>query len=170
MKSFASEVANAPTSDITIYRTLVDGDVVLLHSRYQGVERYAGPVIAFDLFRFKDGKIVEHWGGQESEAPPNLSGRTQVDGPAEVLDRDKTDANRTSVRTPPLDAEGTGRVERSPLTRPPTCRPVFRIYRPPPPATPGIGSGLRPRGRPRRKEIKIKDLTFWPTGNRCSRS
>ena len=99
MKSFASEVANAPTSDITIYRTLVDGDLVLLHSRYQGVERYAGPMIAFDLFRFKNGKIVEHWGGQEPEAPPNLSGRTQVDGPTEVLDREKTDANRTLVRT-----------------------------------------------------------------------
>ncbi len=99
MKSFGVEVASAPTADITIYRTLVDGDFVLLHSRYQGVARYAGSVVAFDLFRFKDGKIVEHWGGQESEAPPNLSGRTQVDGPTEVLDREKTEANRTLVRT-----------------------------------------------------------------------
>jgi len=99
MKSFAAEVASSPTADITIYRTLVDGDFVLLHSRYQGVARYAGSVIAFDLFRFKDGKIVEHWGGQESEAPPNLSGRTQVDGPTEVLDRENTEANRTLVRT-----------------------------------------------------------------------
>jgi predicted SnoaL-like aldol condensation-catalyzing enzyme len=77
----------------------VDGDFVLLHSRYEGVGRYGGPAIAFDLFRFKDGKIVEHWGGQEPEAPPNLSGRTQVDGPTEVLDREKTEANRTLVRT-----------------------------------------------------------------------
>jgi predicted SnoaL-like aldol condensation-catalyzing enzyme len=99
MKSFAAEVANSAAADITIYRTLVDGDFVLLHSRYQGVERYAGPVIVFDLFRFKDGKIVEHWGGQEAEAPPNLSGRTQVDGPTEILDREKTEANRTLVRT-----------------------------------------------------------------------
>jgi predicted SnoaL-like aldol condensation-catalyzing enzyme len=99
MKSFAAEVATSPTADITIYRTLVDGDCVLLHSRYQGVGRYAGPAIAFDLFRFKDGKIVEHWGGQEPEAPPNLSGRTQVDGPTEVLDRKRTEANRTLVRT-----------------------------------------------------------------------
>jgi predicted SnoaL-like aldol condensation-catalyzing enzyme len=98
MKSFAAEVANSPAADITIYRTLVDGDFVLLHSRYQGVARYAGPAIAFDLFRYEDGKIVEHWGGQESEAPPNLSGRTQVDGPTEVLDREKTEANRTLVR------------------------------------------------------------------------
>ena len=99
MRSFAAEVASSPATDITIYRTLVDGDFVLLHSRYEGVGRYAGPAIAFDLFRFKDGKIVEHWGGQESEAPPNLSGRTQVDGPTEVLGREKTEANRTLVRT-----------------------------------------------------------------------
>jgi len=99
MKSFAAEVASSPAADITIYRTLVDGDFVLLHSKYEGVGRYAGPAIAFDLFRFKDGKIAEHWGGQESEAPPNLSGRTQVDGPTEVLDREKTEANRTLVRT-----------------------------------------------------------------------
>jgi predicted SnoaL-like aldol condensation-catalyzing enzyme len=99
MKSFAAEVASSPAADITIYRMLADGDFVLLHSKYQGVARYAGPAIAFDLFRFKDGKIVEHWGGQEPEAPPNLSGRTQVDGPTEVLDRDKTEANRALVRT-----------------------------------------------------------------------
>jgi predicted SnoaL-like aldol condensation-catalyzing enzyme len=99
MESFAAEVASSPAADITIYRTLVDGDFVLLHCRYEGVERYGGSAIAFDLFRFKDGKIVEHWGGQEPEAPPNLSGRTQVDGPTEVLDREKTEANRTLVRT-----------------------------------------------------------------------
>jgi predicted SnoaL-like aldol condensation-catalyzing enzyme len=99
MKSFAAEVASSPTADVTIYRTLVDGDFVLLHSKYQGVRRYGALAIAFDLFRFKDGKIVEHWGGQEPEAPPNLSGRTQVNGPTEVLDREKTEANRTLVRT-----------------------------------------------------------------------
>jgi predicted SnoaL-like aldol condensation-catalyzing enzyme len=99
MKSLAAEIASSPTADITIYRTLVDGDFVLLHSRYAGVGRYGASVIGFDLFRFKDGKIVEHWGGQEPEAPPNLSGRTQVDGPTEVLDREKTEANRTLVRT-----------------------------------------------------------------------
>src|SRR6266853_994791 len=70
MKSFAAEIASSPAADITIYRTLVDGDFVLLHSRYEGVGRYGGPAIAFDLFRFKDGKIVEDWGGQEPEAPP----------------------------------------------------------------------------------------------------
>lgn len=99
MKSFAAEVANSPTTGIMIERMLVDRDFVLLHSRYHGVARYAGPVIAFDLFRFQGGKIVEHWGGQEPEAPPNPSGRTQLNGPTEVLDREKTEANRTLVQT-----------------------------------------------------------------------
>jgi predicted SnoaL-like aldol condensation-catalyzing enzyme len=63
IKSFAVEVASSPSADVTIYRTLVDGSFVLLHSRYEGVRRYGGTAIAFDLFRFADGKIVEHWGG-----------------------------------------------------------------------------------------------------------
>ena len=99
LKSFAAEIAESPAADITIYRTLVDGDFALLHSRYQGVRRYRGPVVAFDLFRFRDGKIVEHWGGQQPDTPPNLSGRTEVDGPTDVQDREKTEANRTLVKT-----------------------------------------------------------------------
>ncbi|MFY9900540.1 MAG: nuclear transport factor 2 family protein [Xanthobacteraceae bacterium] len=99
MKSLAAEIASSPNANVKIYRTLVDKDFVLLHSIYEGVARYGGSAIAFDLFRFNDGKIVEHWGGQEPQAPPNLSGRTQVDGPSEIVDREKTEDNRTLVRT-----------------------------------------------------------------------
>ena len=42
MQSFAAEVASSPTADVTIYRMLVDGDLVLLHSKYEGVGRYGG--------------------------------------------------------------------------------------------------------------------------------
>jgi len=99
MKSFAAEIASSPNANVKIYRTLVDKDFVLLHSIYEGVARYGGSAIAFDLFRFNDSKIVEHWGGQEPQAPPNLSGRTQVDGPSEIVNREKTEDNRTLVRT-----------------------------------------------------------------------
>jgi predicted SnoaL-like aldol condensation-catalyzing enzyme len=99
MKSFVAEVASFPAADITIYRTLVDGDLVLLHSRYHGVTRYGQNAIAFDLFRFSGGKIVEHWGSHEPEEPPNASGRTQLGGPTDVVDREKTEANRTLVRS-----------------------------------------------------------------------
>src|SRR6202022_5090476 len=80
------------------YRPVVDSETVMLHSKYEGWPGFSGPVIAFDLFRFKDGKIVEHWGGQTLEAAPNPSGHTQVDGPTVVVDRERTEANRTLVR------------------------------------------------------------------------
>ena len=97
LRAFVTELAKSPTTNVTIYRTVVDGDVVMLHSKYEGWPGFSGPVIAFDLFRFKDGKIVEHWGGQSLETGPNLSGHTQVDGPTAVVDRERTEANRTLV-------------------------------------------------------------------------
>jgi predicted SnoaL-like aldol condensation-catalyzing enzyme len=98
LRAFVAELANSPTTNITIYRTVVDGDVVMLHSKYEGWPGFSGPVIAFDLFRFQDGKIVEHWGGQTPETGPNPSGHTQLDGPTAVVDRKQTEANRTLVR------------------------------------------------------------------------
>jgi predicted SnoaL-like aldol condensation-catalyzing enzyme len=98
MRQYAAEIAASPQAKIKIYRTLEDGDLVLLHSTYEGLNGHGASLVAFDLFRFKDGKIVEHWGGQEPEAPPNPSGRTQVDGPTDVADRDKTEENRDLVR------------------------------------------------------------------------
>jgi predicted SnoaL-like aldol condensation-catalyzing enzyme len=100
MKSLANEIARSPAADITIFRTLVDGDLVALHSRYEGLNNAPGPLLAFDLFRFQDDKVGEHWGGQQPEkSGRNLSGHTQVDGPTVIEDRDKTDANRALLQT-----------------------------------------------------------------------
>jgi predicted SnoaL-like aldol condensation-catalyzing enzyme len=98
LKQYAEGIADSPAPRIEIHRTLVDGDFVLLHSSYEGLKGKATSIVAFDLFRLKDGKIVEHWGGQEAEAPPNSSGHTQVDGATIVTDRDKTEQNRELVR------------------------------------------------------------------------
>src|ERR1700674_658552 len=97
LRTFVTEVKNSGKTNVTVYRTVVDGETVMLHSKYEGWPGFSGPVIAFDLFRFKDGKIVEHWGGQTPEAAPNPSGHTQVDGPTVVVDRERTEANRTLV-------------------------------------------------------------------------
>ena len=98
LRAFVTELANSPTTNVTIYRTVVDGDIVMLHSKYEGWPGFSEPVIAFDVFRFKGGKIVEHWGGQTPETGPNPSGHTQVDGPTAVVDRERTETNRILVR------------------------------------------------------------------------
>jgi predicted SnoaL-like aldol condensation-catalyzing enzyme len=98
LRQYAAEIAASPGAKINIYRSLEDGDLVLLHSKYEGLSGRLASLIAFDLFRFKDCKIVEHWGGQEPESPPNPSGHTQIDGPTDIADRDRTEENRELVR------------------------------------------------------------------------
>jgi predicted SnoaL-like aldol condensation-catalyzing enzyme len=41
------------------FRILCEGDLVVAHGKY--TNWFPEPVVAFDLFRIKDNKIVEHW-------------------------------------------------------------------------------------------------------------
>ena len=76
-------------------RVIADGDLVAFHGRYEGFG--PKPMIAFDVFRLEEGKIVEHWDNLIEEAAPNPSGHTQIDGATETTDLDKTEANKAKV-------------------------------------------------------------------------
>ena len=78
-----------------VRRVIEDGDLVALHSRYTlgGV-----PTIGFDVCRFADGRIVEHWDNLQPEVTDTASGRGMIDGPTEVTDRDRTGATKDLVR------------------------------------------------------------------------
>mgnify|MGYP001342596520 CR=1 FL=1 len=76
-----------------VVRAFQDGDYVVAHTEYN----FFGPKIGFDIFRFEEGKIVEHWDNLQEISETSASGRTQIDGPAEVVDLDKTDANKALV-------------------------------------------------------------------------
>lgn len=76
-------------------RVIADDDLVVFHGRYEGFG--PSPMIAFDVFRVADGKIVEHWDNLIPEAAPNPSGHTQIDGATEITDVDKTEANKALV-------------------------------------------------------------------------
>ncbi len=52
----------------------------------------------FDVFRFADGLIVEHWGLSAEAGPPNQSGHMQVDGPTEPKRDEDTEKNKALVR------------------------------------------------------------------------
>jgi hypothetical protein len=77
-------------------RVLADGDHVMLHSEYN---LFGGEKIGFDVFRFENGKIVEHWDNlQPKPEAKDPSARSMTDGPTEIQDRDKTAANRALVQ------------------------------------------------------------------------
>lgn len=80
---------------VNTVRVFADGDYVFAHTDYN----FFGPKIGFDVFLFENGKITEHWDNLgETSSTVNPSGRTQIDGPTEVEDLDKTAANKEFVR------------------------------------------------------------------------
>lgn len=92
--------AGSPTGiEATQARVFADGDFVVMHNTYGGVWNNGVPQVAFDVFRFEDGLIVEHWDNLQDIVAETASGRSQFDGPAEVTDLDKTDANKAMMES-----------------------------------------------------------------------
>lgn len=89
-------------------RAFEDGDFVFTHTEYN----FFGPKIGFDMFRFENGRIVEHWDNLQETAGPNLSGHTMIDGPTVATDLDKTEVHRTLVRAFDDDILVNGRMEK----------------------------------------------------------
>jgi predicted SnoaL-like aldol condensation-catalyzing enzyme len=52
----------------------------------------------FEVFRFEDGLIVEHWVFSAKAGPPNKSGHTQTDGPTEAKHLEDTERNKSLLR------------------------------------------------------------------------
>ena len=79
---------------VSTARVFQDGEFVIAHTDYN----FFGPKIGFDIFRFENGKIVEHWDNlQEKPSSPNPSGHLMLDGPTEPTDLAKSEANRVLV-------------------------------------------------------------------------
>lgn len=82
------------SAKVNVIRSFSDGDYVFTHTNYN----FFGPKIGFDLFKFENSLIVEHWDNlDEKSTAPNPSGRTQLDGPTTVKDLDKTEENKALV-------------------------------------------------------------------------
>ena len=97
------------SAKVNTVRAFEDGDFVFTHTEYD----FFGPKIGFDIFRFENGKIVEHWDNlQTTPKQPNPSGHSMIDGPTTVTDLDKTAANKVRVRSFVDDILVHGRLEK----------------------------------------------------------
>jgi predicted SnoaL-like aldol condensation-catalyzing enzyme len=110
LAGFGAVLAALPpgSARVRTARVFQDGAFVFAHTEYN----FFGPKIGFDIFRFDGGRIVEHWDNLQPIAPPNPSGRTMIDGPTAVADRDRTEANKALVRAFVDDMLVHGRMER----------------------------------------------------------
>ena len=50
---------------------VAEGDLVMVHGRYVGWG--TKPLVAVDIFRVKDGKVVEHWDVMQEEVPASAT-------------------------------------------------------------------------------------------------
>lgn len=82
------------SAKVHVIRSFSDGDYVFTHTDYN----FFGPKIGFDIFKFEDGLIVEHWDNLDTKSTtPNPSGRTQIDGSTTIKDLDKTEENKAII-------------------------------------------------------------------------
>lgn len=82
-----------PQGSVKIIRAFEDGDYVFTHSEYN----FFGPQSGFDIFRFENGLVVEHWDNLIQVQEPNPSGRTQFDGATDITDKEKSTPNKKVV-------------------------------------------------------------------------
>jgi predicted SnoaL-like aldol condensation-catalyzing enzyme len=89
-------IQTAPREALTleVVRIFEDGPFVVaqLTGHRSGKEHF------FDVFRFEDGLVVEHWAFSAPGAPPNASGHTQLDGPREPQHLEDTARTKDLVR------------------------------------------------------------------------
>ena len=81
------------SAKVNTIRVFQDGEFVFAHTEYN----FFGPKIGFDIFRFENGLIVEHWDNLQETVVKTKSGRSMIDGTAEISDVDKTNGNKNVV-------------------------------------------------------------------------
>lgn len=97
------------SAKVNTVRVFCDGDYVFTHTEYN----FFGPKVGFDIFRFEDSRIVEHWDNlQETPKQANPSGRSMLDGPTVANDLEKTTANKKLVQSFVDDILVNGRMEK----------------------------------------------------------
>jgi len=92
VSNFVSFKSRHPRRDAWVGRSFVDGDLVFLHV-CQDLHDTGGIWITMDVLRLDgQGRIVEHWDNLAKGAA------TDLDGPSEVTDLDRTEENKATVR------------------------------------------------------------------------
>ena len=86
--------ASTEAHHLKVVRAFQDGD----HVFTQADGLIFGQNTFFDVFRFEGDLIVEHWVFSAEAAPPNESGHTQTDGPAQVSHSEDTERNKAILR------------------------------------------------------------------------
>lgn len=79
---------------LDVVRAIEDDAFVVTHAK----GNRSGRNVFFDIFRFENDLVVEHWAFSAPDAEPNPSGHTQTDGPTEPKYLRDTAKNKALLR------------------------------------------------------------------------
>lgn len=87
---------SADRTKVTVCRAIEDGDYSVLHADYLLGDW--GPIVGFEIHRWEDDRIVEHWDNLcSTPTEKNASARSMTDGATEVVDLERTESNKSLV-------------------------------------------------------------------------
>jgi predicted SnoaL-like aldol condensation-catalyzing enzyme len=82
----------------TIHRVIAEGNLVVLHVTYENAQAFGGDtLVAFDVFRVEEGKVVEHWDNLQPLVSKTVSGNSMTNGPTQITGHDKTGQNKALI-------------------------------------------------------------------------
>jgi predicted SnoaL-like aldol condensation-catalyzing enzyme len=111
LAGFGEALSHLPANSakVNTVRAFSDGNFVFTQTDYN----FFGPKIGFDIFRFENGQIVEHWDNlQETPTQANPSNHTMIDGATEAENFNKTEENKTLVNNFVTDILMNGKMEK----------------------------------------------------------
>jgi predicted SnoaL-like aldol condensation-catalyzing enzyme len=85
-RSFMGPFVTQSSFQYNRLRTLAECDLAVVMGRYSGTG------VIFDMFRLRDGKLMEHWDSDANQA-------SDAGGAMEITDRATTDVNREHVKS-----------------------------------------------------------------------
>ncbi len=98
LEFFVPFLERNPRREMKVVRALQDGSKVFLHV-FQNLNDGQAKWVTADFFDSDaEGKIIEHWDVITAYSDANPSGRSNIDGPTEIVDHDKTEDNKALVR------------------------------------------------------------------------
>ncbi|MBK8207591.1 MAG: nuclear transport factor 2 family protein [Planctomycetes bacterium] len=108
---FVREMQKAPAEQritIKVVRLFQDGEFVVAHSDVW----LGAPLAVFDVWRVRDGMLVEHWDCMQPQPEESVNGHSMLDGATAIADKGKTDANKKLVRAFVESVLGRGEVDK----------------------------------------------------------
>lgn len=96
LKGFYGFIKYKPAEGYTtkVVRVFEDGNYVFAHSE----GNIYGDKVFFDIFRFENGLIVEHWDNMQTKESGSKSGHTMIDGTTEAGDFNRTADNKKLIQ------------------------------------------------------------------------